>query len=406
MTPSMNSCLEWLRKAQHGKIKGLKWVRRSNQDHAAPIYRLPPELVQDLAKNFLEPFEAALLTLCSKRFCFLLGTQYWRICKYNREQGNKLLSVWERECPQTVHCVPCAKFHRLNSTPYVNPNWKCQFLELSIRLSFPQWDYRPKFIYIQTALKRHRLGQGTKKYIKAFNHERQHFANPINRKYYSIAEARIVSGELLVRGQEWRFYPAECLSRGFPTDVYLNLYPGCSHRGDGSVHGQLNDLLRGKTFDWDSVNRPDHYGGLRQCRFCYTEFQFDILPFVDIAAERPNDTRYYDRYVATVKTTWTNFGDGNPAGHGKYRRQFLIEWGRLPFEAEHIPAIFELGSIRDAFEQGQEFCFEKVLPEKKLRGLKTLVIEYDKAMALSGYAGGKRSFQVLRHYTPPHAARY
>lgn len=71
--PSMDSCLKWLRRSYHGKVKGLKWIR-CNQELATPIYRLHPELVQDLARNFLEPFEAALLALCSKRFSHLLGT--------------------------------------------------------------------------------------------------------------------------------------------------------------------------------------------------------------------------------------------------------------------------------------------------------------------------------------------
>lgn len=379
----MERCLDWHRKLQYGKTKGLKWFGRKYQQLPAPIYRLHPELIQDLARNFLESFEAALLTICSKAFRYLLGVQYLQICREDLEQKNKLLSVWEKEFPEMVHCVPCTKFHHISTAPYVNLKWNCQSLERHIRPSGPPRD-RFKFIYIQALLKRYRFGLDIKQYIKALSHEHSSLVYPTGPQFYSLCEMRIVSGELLVRVQDWHFYPAEVLTRRFPTDVYFPLYLGCFHFEDGSVNGQLQDLLMGKSFDWEFVNRPDHYGGLRQCRFCYTEFQFDIIQFLDLAAERPNKLRLHDRYIATIKTTWANYGNGDPDVDGKYMLQYMDEWQEpriiIP-RTVHNPVTRELGSIRVAFEHGKEFHFESVVSREKKKVMKALLIRNDEILA-------------------------
>lgn len=192
------------------------------EGHEPPIYRLHPELVQYLARNFLDPFEAALLALCSETFHYLLGAQYWQICYEDFEQRNKLFFVWERKFPEMVHCVPCSKFHHINATPYVESFfWKCQSLERHRRPGDPPRD-RLRFIYIQALLKRYRFGLDIQQYIKALSHEHYpSFKYATARTFYLLSEARIVSGELLVRVQDWHFYPAEVLTRGFPTELFL-----------------------------------------------------------------------------------------------------------------------------------------------------------------------------------------
>jgi hypothetical protein len=77
-----------------------------------------------------------------------------------------------------------------------------------------------------------------------------------------------------------------------------------------------------------------------------------MIQFLDLASERPNNLRLHDRYVVMVKTTWANYGDGNPDLNGKYRRQFMDERRETSTsmrQAVHNPVDFELGSIRDAF---------------------------------------------------------
>jgi hypothetical protein len=105
------------------------------EGHEPPIYRLHPELVQYLARNFLDLFETALLALCSETFRYLLGAQYWQIFLRRFRAKEQALFVWEREFPEMVHCVPCAKFHHINATPYVE-----FFLEMSVfRTPYTTW---------------------------------------------------------------------------------------------------------------------------------------------------------------------------------------------------------------------------------------------------------------------------
>jgi hypothetical protein len=112
-----------------------KPMNTPEEGHEPPIYRLHPELVQYLARNFLDLFETALLALCSETFRYLLGAQYWQIFLRRFRAKEQALFVWEREFPEMVHCVPCAKFHHINATPYV-----VFFLEMSVfRTPYTTW---------------------------------------------------------------------------------------------------------------------------------------------------------------------------------------------------------------------------------------------------------------------------
>jgi len=188
--------------------------------------------------------------------------------------------------------------------------------------------------------------------------------------------------------QDWHFYPAEVLTNEFPCDVYYPINLGCFHIGDGSVNGQMDELLRHRSFQWESLNRHDYFGGLRQCRFCDREFQFDIIPFLDLALTRPKNPRLHDRYVATVTTTWANYGDGSPDLNGKYRHHFMdasqVSLMSRP-NAVHNPVVFEPGSIRDAFEYGEEFRFESAVSKVKQRSMKVSLRRKDEKLARIGH---------------------
>jgi len=376
---------------------------RELQKLQAPIYRLHAELVQLLAKCFLEPFEAALLAICSKEFRRILGTQYWKICR-DVDQGNKLLSVWEKDFPEMIHCIPCARFHHAKSKPQVNSEWKCQHLERQIRSIGSDFHHARdelRFIYIQAALKRHRLGLDFEQYIKALNLERySDFTTRTVRRYYSVSEARIISGEVFVRVQDWNFYPAEVLIARFPCRAFRALFLRCSHFMDGSINTELERQLWNASLVWENLGQPNKFDGLRQCRFCETEMQFDIIRFMDLASEQPKKPRLYDRYIATVTTTWANYGNGNPALNGKYRRQFLDEW-EIPIKKlgiQHNPVCFEPGSIKNAYENSDRFSFETVVSKEKIEAIKASMADNDERLALLGHPKAKRTDFFGYHY--------
>jgi hypothetical protein len=152
--------------------------------------------------------------------------------------------------------------------------------------------------------------------------------------------------------------------------------------------GQLEELLIRRTFNWEFEDPPNHCGGLRQCRFRDTEFQFSVIPFLDLALMRPKNLRLHDRYIATVKTKWANFGNGSPAWSEKYKRQFMDEWQEpltgFP-EPVHNHIVFEPGSIKDAFEGNKEFDFESVVSKEKKRAIKALLINNDQKLVKSGH---------------------
>jgi hypothetical protein len=72
-------------------------------------------------------------------------------------------------------------------------------------------------------------------------------------------------------------------------------------------------------------------------------------PYIE-SPEHPKKPRLHDRYIATILTTWANYGDGNPEPNGKYRRQFVYEWqeprGLIPSRIHNpvvsIPEVSEM----------------------------------------------------------------
>lgn len=74
----------------------------------------------------------------------------------------------------------------------------------------------------------------------------------------------------------------------------------------------------------------------------------------------------------------------------------MYEWqeprGLIPSRI-HNPVVFEPGSIRDAFEDGKEFFFERVVPEEKQRAMKASLIENDEKLARLGHPKIRSRFQ-------------
>jgi hypothetical protein len=54
-------------------------------------------------------------------------------------------------------------------------------------------------------------------------------------------------------------------------------------------------------------------------------------------------------------------------------------------QAVHNPVDFELGSIRDAFEHGKEFYFERVVSKENQKATKASLIRHDEKLVRRGH---------------------
>ena len=76
-------------------------------DHDAPIYRLPPELIQHIAA-FLQPSSASIFVLSNKHFLAILGTQFLKVKKPYKLQYLKAI---QEQVPNHLICHACVSFH-------------------------------------------------------------------------------------------------------------------------------------------------------------------------------------------------------------------------------------------------------------------------------------------------------
>lgn len=84
---------------------------RSKQDPAAPIWRLPPELIQSIVKGS-PPISASAFALTSRTVLAVVGRQY---LKLNRDDRLALLEHLQADLPYHLLCHHCAVFHTKSS---------------------------------------------------------------------------------------------------------------------------------------------------------------------------------------------------------------------------------------------------------------------------------------------------
>lgn len=82
-------------------------VSRVRTDQDAPIYKLPPEMIQHIA-TFLQPSSVAVFVLSNKYFLAVLGTQFIKVEKPYKLQYLKAI---QQEVPNHLLCHVCMSFH-------------------------------------------------------------------------------------------------------------------------------------------------------------------------------------------------------------------------------------------------------------------------------------------------------
>ncbi len=174
------------------------------------LENLPLEMIQYIA-SFLPGGAAAAFALCNQFLRHALGAQYWMELRQSRERKNRelFLQLLHRDLLGHVFCHHCARLHL--PTPAGMSEWHDIQLynRLLLRRCYDEERRAERYLYyphtfrfenVQMAMKLHRLGLDTKKYLETLTRvERTSYGLP----NVEIFHARIVSNELIVRAQHW-----------------------------------------------------------------------------------------------------------------------------------------------------------------------------------------------------------
>lgn len=314
----------------------------------SPFRLLPPELLLVIAE-FLSVPSAAAFALCCQPMRGILGRSSWDAlqnrtaqAKINREA---FLSLLEKDMPFHIACQACRKLHRVKKPifgDYYAPDlacWKKDTTTSANSVIFPTFHYA----IFQMVMKRHRLGLDYNTLLKQLRYSE---VEPgIEHMYQCKAEARIVSNSLYIRVQHG-FLLSLSDDAPFPN---RDMDRVCPHQGSNHIRfcspGRLACIVRCRISHWKK--REDKScpicSGLHSCDSCPTEFQVDIKDFGE------------DGVVLAV-TKWKTLGEGLNYSDPVWRSHFPREV-TLP---RHMA--FEPGSILNAFEGGQPFRFDSLLP--------------------------------------------
>ncbi|KAI9737241.1 MAG: hypothetical protein M1818_005773 [Claussenomyces sp. TS43310] len=124
--------------------------------HEPPIFTLPVELIQDIAKTCLPPSSAAVLAFCNQRLLRVIGGHYWELCNLNDYHEEKLilLSLLAKDSVDTINCHRCVRLHK---SAFAGDGRKCGMDDIGARAwSILRYGFR--FVHLQMAVKVHSLG--------------------------------------------------------------------------------------------------------------------------------------------------------------------------------------------------------------------------------------------------------
>lgn len=346
--------------------------------HTVTFADLPPEMIHYI-RSFLPAPSAAALALCNRKISSVLGTQYWKALGSWREGGGRkpaeilcmaramveeplenarsdFLTLLERDLPDYIFCRRCALLHlpifELDSQDDCN-----RFCAVADICSLTLIGLPPqiRFSLLQWTMKRHRMGFNCCKELNYFFFEERSYQRHSGRRdcgRYYIKEARIRNRKVLVRAQDWFLLPASHI--GPLSD--LAIIGICSHLWHREEGGLLTLMIDCKLSHWRSKSPCSACDGLRQCHYCYTEFQLDVKDFGK-------------RGVALVITTWLDLGECRTPLDPKWglricHRPCLVSTG-----SEQDVVVFEPGNIQESFGDGRAFLFDSILTPKREKAL-------------------------------------
>ena len=299
---------------------------------------LPTEMLQHIA-SFLPTSSAAALALCSHSLNRFLGTQYWDKLREPHQEGRiDFLSLLEKDLNDYILCQRCAKLHlpdnRRFLDAYLSPEWRPCFKADMSDDSMRHYHYIFRFEHVQMAMKQHRLGLDSGPHVDHLSNTKTYYMGRCT--YQASIKARIVFDNFLLRIQDRVLIPPGQVL-GEPSALFTDLCPHLKSFGSGDGRCRLRHI--------HDQQRCSRCSGLKQCRYCPTEFQIDHKNFGK-------------RGIVVYITRWMDFGAGLTAFDPKWQSHVKakISGTRKYKEFEFAP-----GSIRSAFELQERSTFESIM---------------------------------------------
>ncbi len=310
-----------------------------------PLTNLPVEILQYIA-SLLPLSSAASFALCNHSICHAIGTQYWHALREKDQITSKrdFLLCLERDLHSFVFCHRCVQLHRRDliegPEQWYYGNRERQCVKEDGVIKNYAFDYNLKYKHVRLVMNAHRFGPRHGIPLDVLFH-----VYTTSRKDDALQvwlKPRIVADELLLRAQSRVLLRYDRDFKHVKAYV-LKICPHLSaHRNDNL----LLHLIACRLSHLD--NRPCLYcGGLKQCRYCPTEFQVEIEDFGEAG-------------VAILVTVWNNLGCGRSPSDPKWRAHVHDYHNNL---ITAMPFQYEPGSIQTAFEQKEDvtsgFCYYK-----------------------------------------------
>lgn len=244
-------------------------------DQDAPIYKLPPELIQHVA-TFIHPPSAALFGLSNKSILTAIGSKVFKL-----EKPHRLccLEALESQLPNHLICHICVSFHprrRRRSTVLVYREPTC-FRESGV-FQYGIREFSLLFSDVQQIMNRHRFGEKHGISVKDIAYRRTSNCTRFPMLITETAEARISGGELLLRTDSRSQF--HCYDRQLKMAAIYASHEFCPHASDTEM-----DL-----YTFTKSEKP-----FIRCSLCKTETRIRIRKF---------DTSYNELQI----TSWYTLG--------------------------------------------------------------------------------------------------
>lgn len=355
--------LSALRRIQPGKPK----AKQPSPVKPSSLERLPVEILQFIACQYLPLIYAAALSLCSHHMYKVMGTKYIKELKApgNRQLMAEFLRFFEGDYPKHLLCYSCGRFHTSEAMLGDKSKLLCRGVKSYSPLGF---DTAITYQQVQAAINRHRYGSsyGTPEYTCILNPVIVSYVpyfNGKDRGYFK--HGRIVNNELIMLFQRqfvfWRLgeeYQDRHLEKSLLRMEKIILCPHIP--GDNKEHLILN-IVKCR-FSHKACKPCESCSKLIQCHYCWTEFDIDL-------SIKAGNRGLYNVLI----TSWRCFGSGRTPRDQKWERQLVCLPTTNSDELSRVE--FEPGSLRASFgSQGLSF-WQRIFPIPRCRVVDGKIVE-------------------------------
>lgn len=330
------------------------------------LERLPAEILQFIAGQYLPLIFAAALALCNHHMYNVLGTKYMEELKApgNRHLMAEFLRLFEGDYPKHLLCHSCGRFHTSEAMLGDKSKLRCRAVKLYSPLGF---DTAITYHQVQAAINRHLHGSsyGDPEYTSILDPAIVSYVPYLNgkaREYFK--HGRIVNNELIMLFQRkfvlWRVGEAYHDWHLEKSLLRMERIILCPH-----IPGDNEDLILDVVkcrFSHEAYKPCETCARPTQCHYCWTEFEIDL----SIMA---GNRGLYNVLI----TSWRCFGSGRTPYDKKWERQSVCP--PSPDSNDLSQVEFEPGSIRASFgSQGLSF-WQRIFPIPRCTVIDGIIIE-------------------------------